>query len=149
MTRNKLIAWVWLTCVIGCCLQLAMRGGVILGPPPPFGTDGLSVLIVEESQERTELPYEQQMIITGTSEDSVSSWMNKNCAKSQKGLPHWRILDKDQSVDMDEPWVKEAMSVKREGVPWMIVANKRTGFSSPLAKDTKEMLARLSPLGEK
>ena len=103
-----------------------------IGGKAPFKTDALSVLIVEETEQRT--PAIDSL--AGTIEHAVDVAKGKH-----------RRLDKDQSdLSLDEPWVAEAWKAKGATVPWIVAADSRRGVSQPLTTDS---LKALSILGVK
>ena len=117
-------------------LRGCQDGGIGPGPkpnPPPFPTDALSVLIVEETAERGNLPAGQREILSST---PFREW----CQRVGAELKIW-----DQDADLTnvaEKWTA-AMSVPRQSVPWLIVADSDSGFSGPLPANvdaTKEVI---------
>ena len=111
-------------------------GGIVPRPkpiPPPFPTETLSVLIVEETAERGQLPEGQREVISST---PFRQW----CQSVNAELKVW-----DQDADLanvSEKW-KAAMSVPRQSLPWLLVADQDSGFSGPLPDSvsaTKEVI---------
>ena len=113
-----------------------LSGGSIGGVAPPFKTDTLSVLVVEETDEAT-LKSEAAI-------DAV-----KDAVTQAKG--RYRRLDKDQTdLSKDDLWVQDAWKAKGETVPWVVGATPRSGVSKALPVDSREAaVGTLAPLGVK
>ena len=124
-----------LNAVIILALIVALGGGVV-GAPPPFKTDKLSVLVIEETDQRT-----PQL-------ENIYSAIEK-ATKAAGG--NWQKLDQnntDQSMNYE--WVQAAWKVKGESVPWVVAATPRTGINQALPVTSEaEALKTLSPLGVK
>lgn len=89
--------------------------GSFVGPAPPFVTDQPSVLVVEETEQRTTALTSTFMAI-----------------QSQFAAGHYRQLDKDNPPTQDEKWVQDAWAAWEKAgkqVPWVVAANKRSGVS--------------------
>lgn len=107
------------------------------GPPPvpdvepaPFPSDGLSVLIVEETEQRGQLPSSQLSVLT--------SVILREKVKQIGG----EILVLDQNADIQflaDKW-KEAMRKPRDSLPWILIANGESGHSGPLPKTLEETI---------
>jgi len=138
MSKGRKVALIW----IWVAVLLSMQGGGVLGPAPPFPADKLSVLIVEETGDRKDLSPGQLDIIASNGAGSVVDWIGQHGGQR-------RTLDKDDGTEMEEAWVKAAMSAPRQSVPWVVASNGRTGFSEPLPKDRATLIAKLTPLGGK
>lgn len=122
--------------MIAAALLMLSGGGLVIGNPPPFKTDALTVLIVEETDQRTT----QLEAIEGAVKQAV---------EAAKGS--FRRLDKDQTdLSKDDPWVAEAWKVKGAGVPWIVGADIRTGVNQTLPTSTPaDAVKLLAPLGVK
>ncbi len=110
--------------------------------PPPFPTDKLSVLIVEETNDRKALPPGQFDIVASNGAGSVVDWIGQHGGNR-------KTLDKDTGTELEDQWVKDAMAVPRQSLPWVVASNGRSGFSEPLPKDRAALIAKLTPLGGK
>lgn len=113
------------------------------GPTPDVQpiTEGVAVLIVEETADRQNLPESQLQIFRGT---ELRRWMDDN------KVAH-RMWDQDLNGDdlkhEDKGW-QDAMSQPRQAVPWIYISNGKTGFSGPLPQTvdaTKDLVGRYLP----
>lgn len=92
----------------------------------PFPADRLSVLVVEETEDTTAMPSDQ-IVALGTLRKLVE----------EKGGEYLQ-LDDDISLDNYKQWARDAMAVKREGLPWVVGSDGRKGFSNPAPKTEAE-----------
>lgn len=114
----------------------------------PIPIDGLAVLIVEESGERTKLSKEQQSILAGK---KVRDYLEAKCAKDPhiEGRKAYYILDPDTALTgIGKTWV-DAMARKRGPLPWVVISNGKTGTEEPLPKTVAEMISLLEKFGGK
>jgi hypothetical protein len=138
--KQSLAAFLGGILLIGAAL---LGGGSVPGPAPrpdavvvapPFKTDVLSVLIVEQTEEASRLPRSQAAILQNST--ALRQWIRT--AKAD-----FRQLDADETGEfLDSKW-KSAMAVPRQSVPWIVIANPKSGFSGPLPKTIDETLALL------
>ncbi|MGH9932133.1 MAG: hypothetical protein ACREA9_23265 [Pyrinomonadaceae bacterium] len=105
----------------------------IIGSAPPFKTDALAVLVVEESS---------------PSEGATPAWINSTKAGGIRGYVEsrggeFRLIDKDNASDLlDQKW-KDAFAAKGATVPWIIAAGPRAGFSRALPPTAAETIKAL------
>lgn len=137
MPLKEKIAWV----VLVVSLVMYYQGGSVPvppvppvppippAPPAPFPADGLHVLIVEETAERSRLPKEQLAIFTAT---DVRTWLDANAK--------YRILDQHAPMVNDLKVWQDAMKVPRQSLPWVVISTGQSGFSGPLPADSKAFL---------
>lgn len=104
--------------------------------PFPVPSEGLYVLIVEETAERPKLPSEQLLIFTST---AVREWLDSHAK--------WRLLDQNAPMTNDEKVWQDAMKVSRQSVPWIVISNGKTGYSGPLPANSKALLELLEKHG--
>ena len=133
--------------LVTLCL-LALAGWLAFGDgfnplapadPPPFKTDRLRVLVVEETKERGNYTAGQREII-----GSVASL--RELVKGKGG--EYFTLDKDAKLEHVAPWVQEAMKAAQPNLlPWIVAATPRAGFSKQLPKEAAETLADVQKLG--
>lgn len=117
-------------------------------PTSPFSgvePPGLRVLIVEETEKRTELPIGQQAVIRGS---VVRDYLRSKTVLSPDGKTReWWILDQNDDVTgLPKHW-QDAMKMKRDSLPWLYVGNSKTGKSMPLPKNVDEMMKILKEHG--
>lgn len=103
---------------------------VVISDPAPFKADRLTVLIVEDSGERRNLPASQVGIFT-------SSKLRKGLVDAGADFRFWSITEDGEH---DTAAFREAAKVPRESVPWIVIANGQRGFSGPLPKDAVGVL---------
>lgn len=86
----------------------------------PFPADGLTVLIVEETNERGNLSAGHLAVMTSV---VLREWFDEHDVA-------WRIYDKD-TEGASEPFAT-ALHLPRDSLPWILISNGKTGFSGPL-----------------
>lgn len=136
MDRTK-ATW---TVLILLALAMALGGGGTIGASPPFKTDKLAVLVVEESAAHASYTSDQLNIIQSTDPTSV-----KVAVESRGG--QFQVIDLDTADNLQNApkWVADALAVKRDSVPWIVGATPRSGFSVPLAAEA-DVKARVEGL---
>jgi len=102
----------------------------IIPSKAPIDTDTLTVVIIEETAQRQLLPFSQL--------NAITSQVWKNYVVSKKGK--WRVLDEDSNIDKDYDWVKEAMSLERTSLPWLVYADGNNGYSGPVPYSLEEFM---------
>ncbi len=107
-------------------------------PTAPFEVDKFSVVIVEETEERINLPRSQL-----TAMRSIK-WLKY--VEEKEG--QWRKIDKDADVTGDEQWVQDALTVERDSLPWLLIATPDGGTSEPMPADLDAFLEVLKSHGE-
>lgn len=139
--------WLFIA-VLGYGLWLALGGQNPLVPPnpAPFPSDGLRVLILEETADRNKIPRSQQEILTST---KLVAWLNQHCVKNG-----WRKFDDDLAADdmkFAAPVWQEAFTQTKEhskGVtPWIAITDGKSGESMPLPQTEAELMAILAKYG--
>jgi hypothetical protein len=130
---------------------LATQGGASPFVPPnpaPFPSDGLRVLVLEETEERSRLPVKQLTALTSA---KCRDYMDAKAMKGPDGSPEWQVWDDDLPTDKMQPIWKEAVDVakaKSNGArPWLIISNGNGGYSGPLPATEDEFLAELQKWG--
>jgi hypothetical protein len=109
--------------------------------PPPFKTDKLAVLVIEETEERGKLTSGQLDVLMGTADGTVRNWVTKNGGD-------FRLVDVSTPPTLDSQWVQDAFKVEHKSLPWMVAANLSTGASEAVTT-TADALKALQPLGGK
>lgn len=134
----------WLLILIAFVL---LFGGNVSGPitsKAPFKTDKLSVLILEETENRSSLSIGQLAVLDASDESSVRAWVVNNSGE-------FRLLDTSDTPTRDAQWVQEAFKVAKETkefkTPWIIAANATRGVNQTLPVDTDATKSLLNPLG--
>lgn len=65
-------------------------------PGPVVAAEGLHVLIVEETMDRTKLPTSVLYAMIG---QELTDYLNTNCAKDANGKPDWALYDDDKTSE--------------------------------------------------
>ena len=102
-----------------------------IGSPPPFKTDKLSVLVIEESSAHGSYTPDQLNIIQSTDAKSLKAVIEGKGGR-------FAVLDKDNANALTNaaPWVKEAFPVvSQKPPPWIAGATQRRGFSVPMTTE--------------
>lgn len=131
--------------VLAVAIAFATFGGSLGGcelPLPvvtsaPFPADCLSVLIVEETDARKDLPQSQL--------DAIMSTEWRQYVYSVGG--EYRTLDRHTDVSRDAEKWQAAMAVQRDGVPWVVISNGKDGYSGPLPATTAELTQLIRKYG--
>jgi hypothetical protein len=121
--------WLWLM-FVGAGLLLLIGGGVI-GSPPPFVTDKLAVLVIEESADRGNYTQDQRNVITATDPKSVRATVEAKGGEFQ-------VIDDTIPADkllLAPTWVQAAFKVQRASKPWIVGATPSRGFSAPVTTE--------------
>lgn len=127
-------------------LHRVEAGPVVPPPPPPpppktapWESQGLSVLILRESQSTGSLPLPQRAIFTNS---KVLRWLTDNAKAG------FRIWDDDiEDVGNAPEVLKQAFAVVKAAivndVPTLGISNGKTGYLGPLPQTAEELLALL------
>jgi len=106
---------------------------IIGGDPAPFPADKLCVLFVEESGE----PGDRGAVLYST---KIRAYITE-----QGG--DFRKLDQHAVFSDSTPqWVKDAMDLPRDELPWLAASNGKSGVSVTLPAQESEVLAILENL---
>lgn len=112
--------------------------------PAPIQAEGLHVLIVFESKEKNLLSKEHFNIIYTL---PFREYLDKVCSTDSNATAAYRIWDKDENTEYVEKKWQDAMSRKRDSIPWLIVSNPtKGGYEGPLPnslEETKAIIERL------
>jgi hypothetical protein len=107
-----------------------MKSGCNIADKKILEVDRLTVVILEQTEWRHRIEPNQLNVI------SSRIWRDK--VTELQG--QWRVLDPEADIDKDEPWVEEALSTKRTGLPWLIVQKDKLWYSGPVPQTNEEML---------
>lgn len=134
LTPGIIAAWVFIGLLaFGPPLELPALPWLPIGAKPPFPADKLSVLVVEETADRT---------------PTLESTYDAIEAAVKAAGGNWRKLDKNQpEPTLDEPWVQAAWKVKGPSTPWIAAATPRAGVNQALPANAADAIKLLSPLG--
>lgn len=120
-------------------------------PKAPFAgmTDGLRMLIVEESADRSKMPAEQQRILFSK---VFRDYLRSKSPMGPDGKTYeFRIWDKDTDPSADgKTWqdaLKRAKATKDFKTPWIMVGNGKDGWEGPLPVKFDEALALVKKYG--
>jgi len=114
--------------------------------PPPFPSQGLRVLILEETGDRGKLPRPQLAILSST---KLTKWLNEHCVDNG-----WRKLDDDmtaEELNLAAPVWQEAFTLTKaqsDGkTPWIAITDGKSGESRPLPQTEAELMTILEKYG--
>lgn len=130
-----------LTVLVLLALALVLSGGGSIGSPPPFATDKLAVLVIEETADRGKYTLDQRNVITATDANSIK-------AKVESKGGEFQLIDESIPADkllLAPNWVQAAFKVTRAGKPWIVGATPSRGFSMPVTTEA-EVLAKVEGL---
>jgi len=102
----------------------------IINPSAPIEVDRLTVVIVEETENRDSIPSSQL--------NAISSQVWRDYVEEDGG--QWRVLDPHTDISKDKPWVKESLNKERTSLPWLIVSTKNDGYSGPMPNTVDELM---------
>ena len=118
-------------------------------PPPspaPIPAEGFRVLVVYETAELSKLPAAQSNVLYAK---SVRDYLNAKCVMGPDSKTReWRIYDADVDTSAETKLWQDAMKVKRDKLPWLIVSNGKTGYSGPLPENVEKTLELLKKYAE-
>lgn len=140
-------AWPFILCLLGGILLLVADAGPRPNPPgpqppgpppapvvaPPIPGAGFSVLIVEETSDHGKISKAQLSALYAV---PVRKFFRDNSVD-------FRIWDPDVDASFADSKWREALSHKRDSLPWIYISNGKTGFSGPLPKNMTDLLALL------
>lgn len=119
------------------------------GPgPAPINAVGLYCLVVEDMQQRDDLPASQREVITATGPGSLRAYLNFKCAKDQAGMPCLRFIGSKDDLSRDLPVWREGLARPRTSLPWIVISNGKSGYEGPLPKTMAEAVALAKKFGE-
>lgn len=132
-----------------CVLSMTPKGCNFPFPIPivnpiPVAEKGLRILIVEEAQERRNLPPGQLAIFTS---DELKKYATEHCAKVNN-VPEFRVFDKDTKLDEESEVWKTMMKVERKSLPWLCVTNGSRGYSGPLPTTLADTMTIIKKYGD-
>lgn len=105
--------------------------------PSPIATDGLRVVVWEETELRHKLPQGQRDILQ---DETWRAWVESHGGQ-------WRVLDATAEPVNDLPWVRQAWQRKRDSLPWYQAGNGTTGSEGALPAVVEAWDKILEPLG--
>lgn len=121
-------------------------------PPEPQPSPGkLSVLIMEDTSQRTKLPASQQAALFSK---NVRDYLDSHCKIGPDGkTPEWRLFSADPNADFSKESVKWQGAVAQfraygpVPLPYMMISNGVTGTAGPFPMTEAETLALLRKWG--
>jgi hypothetical protein len=114
------------------------------GPgPTPIPAQGLRVLIVWETKDLSTYPASQ---IAAVNAREVREYLNAKCIKVGT-QPEWRVYDPDTDVSRESKIWQDAMKIKRDKLPWIVVSDGVKGTSEPLPLDKDALMTLLKTYG--
>tara|TARA_R110000751_G_scaffold259689_1_gene358912 strand:+ start:252 stop:647 length:396 start_codon:yes stop_codon:yes gene_type:complete len=122
-----------IACVL-LLLWLIFGGG---SSSAPIDVDRLTVVVVEQSEQRGGLPRPQLAAIMS------AAW---TIAVDKNG-GQWARLDPDGDLSKADQWLVDAAAVPRDSVPWLIVATPSGGTSMAMPADLPATMAAIEKHG--
>jgi len=133
--------------VVALVLFLALAGGKPPTPDPkpdpkpdpvvvdgaPFPSEGLTVVIIEETETRMRGELSRGHFAALTSQD-VRDWAKANNA-------HLRVFDKDTPTAGMTATEAAAFKLKFDSLPWIHIAHGTKGFTGPLPDGVEATIA--------
>lgn len=108
----------WIGTLLLVVLYFWGNGGGLVRTDAPIPVDGLHVLIVEETGDRT---------------PAMSTILNANDWQSLVPVGQWRVFDDDTDLSREQAKWRDAMQRPRTSLPWVIVSNHpKGGYEGPL-----------------
>ncbi len=101
----------------------------VIGETSPVPGTGLHVLIVEDRAKRQSLPPGQF--------DAMMSADIDELIRAKNGTKYLYDQHQDVSIKAD-PWVKDAMKVPREKLPWLVLDKDGNGTSEAFPLEPRE-----------
>ena len=92
------------------------------GSRPSVKVDRLTVVIIEETETRDSLPESQ---LNAINSKKWREYLFKNNGQ-------WRVIDQHANIINENKWVKESFSLKRNSIPWLIIADVNRLKSMPM-----------------
>jgi hypothetical protein len=111
--------------------------------PTPIPTTGFRVLIVWETKDLSTYPSSQ---IAAVNAREVREYLNAKCVKVGS-QPEWRVYDPDTDVSRESKIWQDAMKIKRDKLPWIVVSDGVKGTSEPLPADKDALMNLLKTYG--
>lgn len=130
--RAKRLLWLLALLVLAGCPVYPAPGPSPEPEPSPLPVASLKVLVVEESAERHKLTRGQLNVLSSTA--------MRERVKALGG--EFLVLDQHAEIDKADDWVRAAMALDRESLPWMIVAGPKGAWVGPLPDSTDAVIQR-------
>lgn len=147
MKRNGPLSMIVLGIAL-CIISISHKGGcdlpISILNPIPVKEKGLRILIVEEAQERRNLPPSQLAIFTA---EELRTYAKEHCARVN-GAAEFRVFDKDTNLDAESDVWNTMMKVERKSLPWLCVTNGSRGYSGPLPTTLDETMTIIKKYGD-
>ena len=100
---------------------------------PPIPGDSLSMLIVEEVNDRGDLSADQVGIFTSV---PLREWLDSHDVE-------WRIWDQNVETKFEAEKWRQALAKPRDALPWIYVSNGKSGYSGPLPETVEATIELL------
>ena len=99
--------------------------------PEPIHAGKISVLIVEETDDRDDLPFSQSEVLAA---GTIRDYLDSHCDE-------WRVFDQDVNTKNESAKWQEAMQRKRDSLPWVLISNGTQGTEGPLPETVDDALS--------
>ena len=112
--------------------------------PQPIVTQGLHILILEESGNRASLSVEQLCVLLGRAPGTVRAYAGSKCAKLADGSPAFAMIDKDLTPRGNDPFFAAAAARPHATLPWWVCASESGFLEGPVPADNATAVASLA-----
>ena len=99
----------------------------------PIDVDKFTVVIIEETEDRHQLPTGQLNAILS------KNW--KEYVEKEGG--QWRVLDQNTDVSNDKDWVKQSLELERGELPWLIISDSDDGYCGIVPGSAEKLLDKI------
>lgn len=135
-TRKNLFALLMAAACLAGYWQYTHRGAFPLRivATLPVPGDGRHVLIIEETEQRGDLPESQRSALF---DPALRKWLRG------KDID-FRLLDQNDPATDEGGWFAAAVAIPHPTLPWLVASNGKSGISAALQADTQSIERQLS-----
>lgn len=104
---------------------------------PPIDVDGLHVLILHETSDpERNSPGQWEVIHSAQQAGRLRKWLEAN-------TEDFGVYDWETNFDYGPQWLRDAKELHDGTVPWLLVADRDSGFVGPLPKGVDAVIELL------
>lgn len=112
---------------------------IIVVDDAPIPHPGFRVMIVEETEDRDNLPVEQMRALTSM---IWREYCETHCVKVD-GVAEYRVFEANHDLSQESELWQAAFARPRESLPWILISNGKTGTEQPYPADLEAKMALL------